>query len=57
MPRIAVDAMGGDHAPEQVVLGARDAAAAGFEPVLVGDVTGVPILAGGIFQHGAWGMS
>jgi glycerol-3-phosphate acyltransferase PlsX len=33
--------MGGDHAPEQVVLGARDAAALGFEPVLVGDVTGI----------------
>ena len=44
MPRIAVDAMGGDHAPEQVVLGARDAAAAGFEPVLVGDVTGIRAL-------------
>ncbi len=41
MPRIAVDAMGGDHAPEQVVLGARDAAALGFEPVLVGNVTGI----------------
>ena len=41
MPRIAVDAMGGDHAPEQVVLGARDAAALGFEPILVGDVTGI----------------
>lgn len=38
MPRIAVDAMGGDHAPEQVVLGAIDAAAAGVEIVLVGDV-------------------
>ena len=38
MPRIAVDAMGGDHAPQQVVHGARDAAAAGFEPILVGDV-------------------
>ncbi len=38
MPRIAVDAMGGDHAPEQVVLGAVDAAATGIEIVLVGDV-------------------
>jgi glycerol-3-phosphate acyltransferase PlsX len=36
--------MGGDHAPEQVVLGALDAAAAGFEPVLVGDVTGIRAL-------------
>jgi glycerol-3-phosphate acyltransferase PlsX len=37
MPRIAVDAMGGDHAPEQLVGGALDAAAAGFEPILVGE--------------------
>lgn len=44
MPRIAVDAMGGDHAPEQVVLGARDAAASGFEPILVGDVARIRAL-------------
>jgi glycerol-3-phosphate acyltransferase PlsX len=35
--RIALDAMGGDHAPRQTVLGALDAAAAGVDVVLVGD--------------------
>jgi glycerol-3-phosphate acyltransferase PlsX len=35
--RIALDAMGGDHAPRQAVLGALDAAATGVETVLVGD--------------------
>jgi glycerol-3-phosphate acyltransferase PlsX len=35
--RIALDAMGGDHAPFQVVLGAIDATAAGIDVVLVGD--------------------
>lgn len=55
MPRIAVDAMGGDHAPEQVVLGALDAAELGFKPLLVGDVdkineilvrsNGIPVVA------------
>jgi len=44
MPRIAVDAMGGDHAPEQVVLGALDAADLGFEPVLVGDEAAIKSL-------------
>mgnify|MGYP001821629508 CR=1 FL=1 len=34
--RIALDSMGGDHAPRQTVLGALDAAAAGVEVVLVG---------------------
>ena len=33
---VAVDAMGGDNAPEAVVEGARMAAAAGFDVVLVG---------------------
>ena len=47
MPRIAVDAMGGDHAPDQVVLGAIDALGAGSEPVLVGDPVRIePILDG-----------
>ena len=47
MPRIAVDAMGGDHAPEQVVLGAIDALGAGSEPILVGDPARIePILDG-----------
>ncbi len=35
--RIALDAMGGDHAPHQMVLGALDAAAKGIDVVLVGD--------------------
>ena len=39
MPRIAVDAMGGDHAPLEVVRGALDAAQAGVDVVLVGDET------------------
>lgn len=34
---IAVDAMGGDHAPDVVVQGARAAASSAFEIVLVGD--------------------
>ena len=37
MARIALDAMGGDHAPVQTVLGALDAAARGVDVVLVGD--------------------
>ena len=37
MTRIALDAMGGDHAPQQTVLGAVDAAARGVDVVLVGD--------------------
>jgi glycerol-3-phosphate acyltransferase PlsX len=35
--RIAVDAMGGDRAPEEVVFGAVDAAQNGLDVVLVGD--------------------
>jgi glycerol-3-phosphate acyltransferase PlsX len=35
--RIALDAMGGDNAPHQTVLGALDAAAKGIDVVLVGD--------------------
>lgn len=37
MARIAVDAMGGDRAPEEVVHGAVAAARSGIEVVLVGD--------------------
>lgn len=37
MARIALDAMGGDFAPQQTVLGAIDAAARGVDVVLVGD--------------------
>ena len=36
MVRVAVDALGGDHAPDEVVLGAVDAASDDIEPVLVG---------------------
>ena len=44
--RIALDAMGGDHAPLQTVLGAVDAAAAGLDVVLVGDRSRLePVLA------------
>jgi glycerol-3-phosphate acyltransferase PlsX len=34
--RVAVDAMGGDRAPEEIVAGALDAHSPGLEPVLVG---------------------
>jgi len=45
MPRIVVDAMGGDHAPLEVVRGAIDASNAGVEIVLVGDEVQIrPIL-------------
>lgn len=37
MARIALDAMGGDFAPQQTVLGAIDAASSGVDVVLVGD--------------------
>ena len=36
MPRVAVDALGGDNAPHEVVLGALDAAADGIDVLLVG---------------------
>jgi len=35
--RVALDAMGGDHAPSETVAGAVDAAASGIDVVLVGD--------------------
>ena len=34
--RVAVDAMGGDRAPEEIVAGALEAASAGVEPILFG---------------------
>jgi glycerol-3-phosphate acyltransferase PlsX len=34
--RVAVDAMGGDRAPEEIVAGAVEAASAGIEPILFG---------------------
>ena len=37
MPRVVVDAMGGDHAPLEVVRGAIDAASDGVDVLLVGD--------------------
>ncbi|HKT43821.1 MAG TPA: phosphate acyltransferase PlsX [Gaiellaceae bacterium] len=37
MPRIAVDAMGGDRGPAEVVAGALEAAADGLTPILYGD--------------------
>jgi glycerol-3-phosphate acyltransferase PlsX len=36
MPKIAVDALGGDRAPDEVVAGALEAAEDGIEPVLFG---------------------
>jgi glycerol-3-phosphate acyltransferase PlsX len=36
LPRVAVDALGGDKAPDEVILGALDAAADGIEIVLYG---------------------
>lgn len=49
MPRIAVDALGGDRAPGEVVLGALDAAADGIDVTLFGpaglDTQGLPLVA------------
>jgi len=39
--RIAVDAMGGDFAPREVVMGALEAAREGIEIILVGDRDGI----------------
>ena len=36
MARVAVDAIGGDRAPDEIVAGALEAAAEGIEPVLFG---------------------
>ena len=51
MPRIAVDALGGDNAPREVVLGALDAAADGIQVTLYGpatlDTQGLPLVAAG----------
>ena len=47
MTRVAVDALGGDKAPDEVILGALDAAADGIEVVLFGpaglDTQGLPL--------------
>ena len=34
--RVAVDALGGDRGPEEIVAGARDAATSGIEPIVFG---------------------
>jgi phosphate acyltransferase len=48
LARIAVDALGGDRAPDEVVAGAADAAAEGIDVVLVGpaglDTQGLPLV-------------
>lgn len=48
MSRVAVDALGGDRAPDEVILGAREAVADGVDVVLVGprglDTGGLPLL-------------
>jgi phosphate acyltransferase len=46
--RVAVDAMGGDRAPEEIVAGAIDAATDGIEPVLFGLHDVLEPLAGGL---------
>ncbi len=47
MPRIAVDALGGDHAPDEIVAGAVLAAADGIDVLLVGpaslETRGLPL--------------
>jgi phosphate acyltransferase len=46
--RVAVDALGGDRAPEEIVRGAVDSASDGIQPVLVGPATletyGLPLV-------------
>jgi glycerol-3-phosphate acyltransferase PlsX len=48
MTRVAVDALGGDNAPGEVILGALDAAASGTDVVLYGpahlDTQGLPLV-------------
>ena len=39
MPRIAVDAMGSDRGPDEIIAGALEARADGIEPVLFGDAS------------------
>ena len=39
MPRIAVDAMGSDRGPEEIIAGALEARADGIEPILFGDAS------------------
>ena len=48
MPRVAVDALGGDNAPAEVILGALDAAADGIDVTLYGpaglETQGLPLV-------------
>jgi len=48
LARVAVDALGGDKAPDEVILGARDAAADGIDVILFGpaglDTQGLPLV-------------
>jgi glycerol-3-phosphate acyltransferase PlsX len=48
LPTVAVDALGGDRAPDEVILGARDAAADGIAVILYGpaglDTGGLPLV-------------
>jgi phosphate acyltransferase len=48
MIRVAVDALGGDRAPEEIVAGALDAASDGIHPILFGppglDTHGLPLV-------------
>src|SRR5919108_5239917 len=46
--RVAVDAMGGDRAPEEIVAGALEAASAEVKPVLFGPQETLEPLAGGL---------
>src|ERR687897_3691015 len=46
--RVAVDAMGGDQAPGEIVAGALEAASADVQPVLFGRRAEVSPLAGGL---------
>jgi len=46
--RVAVDAMGGDQAPGEIVAGALEAASADVQPILFGRRTEVSPLAGGL---------
>ena len=49
MARVAVDALGGDKAPEEVILGALDAAEDGIDVTLYGpaglETRGLPLVA------------
>src|SRR4051794_15455270 len=48
MIRVAVDALGGDRAPDEIVAGALEAASAGVQPILYGpaglDTGGLPLV-------------